>query len=294
MKLGHRILGSWYDNSWVKLICEFVFFILPVGFAIRTFIFGFYLVPTGSMETTLLVGERFLADKLSYWFVKPKRGDIIAFNEPLYPYSKNPYVNWWERNVSWNVSNWTKRVIGIPGDHVKGVVENGRTAIYLNGVKLDESAYVNKLPLIYLRKRVPSGIFPGFIGGYREKDMTVTFEPNVAWDQQTYYKIDPQTILLRSNGQPVISYPYTPYASGEDVFEHTLGENEYWVMGDNRLGSSDARSFGKLDGKLIHGKIVFRVWSMDTDEQWLPIDLIKNPIKFFYKVRWNRCFQFIS
>ena len=34
-------------------------FVLLVVFLIRTFVFGLYQVPTGSMETTMLVGERF-------------------------------------------------------------------------------------------------------------------------------------------------------------------------------------------------------------------------------------------
>ena len=86
---------------------ELIFVILPIAFVIRTFGFGLYQVPTGSMETTLLVGERFFADKLSYWMRKPQRGEIIAFNEARYPYATNSTVNLWQRYASWNISNWT-------------------------------------------------------------------------------------------------------------------------------------------------------------------------------------------
>ena len=129
--------------------------ILPVAFLIRTFGFGLYQVPTGSMETTLLVGERFFADKLSYWLRSPRHGEIIAFNDPRIEYSSESCVNLWQRYASWNVSNWTKRVIGIPGDHVKGVLEDGHPVIYVNDKKLDESAYINKYPLILLWKQSP-------------------------------------------------------------------------------------------------------------------------------------------
>ena len=64
---------------------------------IRTFFFGLYQVPTGSMEPTLLVGEGLVADKLSYWISSPKHGDIIAFNDPQFKYSENPIVNIWQR-----------------------------------------------------------------------------------------------------------------------------------------------------------------------------------------------------
>ena len=39
--------------------------ILLIVFLVRTFVFGLYQVPTGSMETTMLVGEGFFADKWS-------------------------------------------------------------------------------------------------------------------------------------------------------------------------------------------------------------------------------------
>src|SRR3989337_1425775 len=106
-------------------ISEFAFLLLIV-FLIRTFGFGLYQVPSGSMETTLLVGERFFADKFSYLFREPAYGDVISFNEPpvSFNYSNNKLVNLFQRYV-WGPSNWTKRVIGIPGDEVHGVIEDG-------------------------------------------------------------------------------------------------------------------------------------------------------------------------
>src|SRR5437016_14394289 len=81
-----------------KSIVEFIGLLLLV-FLIRTFGFGLYQVPTGSMETTMLVGERFFADKFTYLFSKPKRSNIIAFNDVLYPYSTNPIKLWFENYV---------------------------------------------------------------------------------------------------------------------------------------------------------------------------------------------------
>ena len=39
-------------------------------------------------------------------------------------------------------------------------------------------------------------------------------------------------------------------------FSVKLGENQYWLMGDNRLNSGDSRLFGPIDGRLIHGRIL--------------------------------------
>ncbi len=218
------------------------------------------------------------------------RGEIIAFDDPNYPYSSNPVVNLWQRYVSFNVSNWTKRVIGIPGDTIKGVIEDGHPVVYVNGKKLDETAYINKYPLfcygnarrmsiIALSKNV-NGIIAHLI-------------QKLPWDKQLFYKIDPHFIMINPQTMEPqsILYPGTPHPGGKDIFEITLGKNQYWAMGDNRLGSSDSREWGILDGKLIHGRIIFRIWSMDSTESWWFIDLFKHPIAFWKKIRWSRCCQ---
>lgn len=290
MQFLKRILGSWYDVPAVRGPVEIIFVILPVAFLIRTFGFGLYQVPTGSMETTLLVGERFFADKLSYWFRSPHRGEIIAFNDPRYIYSQNSLVNLWQRYASWNVSNWTKRVIGVPGDHVKGVLEEGKPVIYVNGKKLDESAYINKYPLILLWKQSPYE--HNRYAQDRDLDYR-SFDPNSAWDKQLFYKIDPHLIAInpQTHEPQSILWPGTPHPGGKDIFDITLGKNQYWVMGDNRLGSADSREWGPLDGKQIHGKIIFRIWSLDSYESWWFLELFKNPLSFWKKVRWTRCCQ---
>ena len=75
-----------------------------------------------------------------------------------------------------------------------------------------------------------------------------------------------------------------------DEFDVTLGENQFWMMGDNRLGSYDSRGFGPVESKMIHGKILFRIWSIDSNEGWWIFDLIKHPIDFWKRVRWSRFF----
>lgn len=302
MKLtSKRILGKYYDVYLIRLAFEMLFVILPAAFFIRTFIFGLYQVPTGSMEHTLLVGERFFADKLTYWFRAPRRGEIIAFNEPLYEYSSNKFRNLWERYASWNVSNWTKRVIGIPGDHVVGKIEDGKTVVYLNGKKLDESRYVNEYPLIRVFKsketmRSPVGHF------WVDK----TYVPNVGnpllpAPNQPYYDIDTNLIIYAPNQAQIpllVKWPHMPEYYNQpksiDEFDVHLGATQYWVMGDNRRGSADSRIWGPLEGNQIHGKIIFRIWSMDTDEGWLIFDLIKNPVNFWKKIRIDRCLQIIN
>src|SRR3989304_2199400 len=93
------------QQSFLSSVAEFAF-LLTIVFLVRTFIFGLYQVPTGSMETTMLVGERFFADKLSYNFRHPRHGEIIAFNDPSFKYSTNALMKIFQR-YAWGPSNWT-------------------------------------------------------------------------------------------------------------------------------------------------------------------------------------------
>lgn len=272
-----------------KLVFELIFVILPIAFIIRTFGFGLYQVPTGSMEHTLLVGERFFADKLTYWFKKPEYGEIIAFNDPRYKYSSSTMQNLWQRYASWNVSNWTKRVIGKPGDHIKGVIEDGKPVVYRNGEKLNEP-YVNQYPIVAVWTSDPRLASINNTLDYVHK----TFDPKFAYNspQQPFYRIDP-TLLKLVDGEAEILTAQMPYRDGIDMYDVKLGDNQYWVMGDNRKGSWDSRGWGPLDGTLIHGKIIFRIWSIDSSESWWIFDLIRHPIEFWKRIRWSRCFQWV-
>ena len=277
--------GFWHSTYQLVLLILLAFFI-------RTFIYGLYQVPTGSMETTMLVGERFLADKLSIWFKKPQRGDIITLNDPTFDYSDNYVVNLFQRYISipfvyWGPPNWTKRVIGTPGDHVQGVIEDGKPAVYINGKKLNEP-YLNKYPLIYVwndcRKLASGGVKIDQRRGYTPR----SYDPNMSPSEQPFYRID-FDCLYPSRENPVMVEPGTVLP--QDTFDVQLGDNEYWVMGDNRLGSHASRAWGKLDGKLIHGKLLFRIWSSDSAHDWWIIDLIKHPVDFWSRMRWGRCMQ---
>jgi len=288
MNLTKKILGRFYDVPAIKFFFELFFVILPIAFVVRTFFFGLYQVPSGSMETTLLVGERFFADKLSYWFRKPMRGEIIAINAPNYTFSTNPIVRLWEKYGSFKVENWTKRIIAIPGDHIKGVIEDGKAVVYLNGEKLDEP-YVNKYPITQIELPATSSSY--------SKDTPYalrSFDPSVSWQDQPFYKIDPKRLVLLPNGKPLVIWPEAGDRSKRDVFDIKLGENQYWCQGDNRRGSDDSRVFGPFRGDMIHGRIIFRIWSLDSDESWWIAHLIKHPIDFWSRIRWSRCLQFVK
>ena len=276
MKMKSSASGFWRQAQEITVL-------VILAIAIRTFIFGLYQVPTGSMETTMLIGERFFADKLTPFFKPIKHGEIISFCDPMFDYSSNQLVNLFERYL-YGPTNWTKRVIGIPGDHVQGMLEEGKPVVYCNGKKLDEP-YLNQCDLV-----------PVEDGSWR------SFNPNKSFLEQTYYKLDSDVVRHMQHkyermGQQSTLHPATPlpeFCSGSDTFDVTLKDNQYWVMGDNRLGSDDSRRWGVLDGKLIHGRIIWRILSIDSNESWLFVDILRNPIEFWSRVRWSRCLQMVS
>ena len=280
--------------------------LLLLVFIIRTFGFGLYQVPSGSMETTMLVGDRFFADKFSYLFTSPKHADIISFNDPTFNYSKDKFKLLFEEYV-WGPSNWTKRVIGIPGDLIEGKIEDGKPVIYRNGEKLNES-YLNKYPLIAIFKQDPSGLRQHMRKSMEDFWRNITFcsyDPNVSYKDQPFYRIQLNRVVPGVDGSPILQWPGTPirepqedtvrsgenFWDGSDVFRVQLGDNQYWCMGDNRLGSKDCRCFGPINRRLIHGKIIFLIWSLDSDEYWFFVDFMKHPIDFFKRMRWSRFFR---
>lgn len=50
----------------------------------------------------------------------------------------------------------------------------------------------------------------------------------------------------------------------QGTVQFILGENEYFVLGDNRQASSDSRQWGVLPGKYIVGRVWVRAWPVDT------------------------------
>lgn len=306
--------------------------LLTIVLMVRTFGFGLYEVPTPSMESTMLTGERFFADKLTPLFVGPGRGAIISFNEPLYVYSSNSLIKFVQEYfgfVFWGPQNWTKRVIGIPGDKVRGAIENGKPVVYVNDQKLDET-YINQYPLVHMymddpavtRQRAESEALKYLIQQHIDTtyhsavveqllaspkySFTLSYDPAKPLDQQPFYRMYDARMLKDAQGNLVRMEPGSTlgsrgverhqegnnYWTSTDEFYVELKDNQYWVMGDNRLDSWDSRFWGPLDASQIRGRILFRIISIDKDPRdWLPVDMIKHPIDFWSRVRWNRFFQ---
>ncbi len=120
--------------SWVKTIVLAVAIALFINFVIIVNA----TVPTGSMENTIMAGDRVIALRLSYLISEPERGDVVIFK---YPDDEELL--------------YVKRVIGLPGDTVE--VKNGE--VYVNGTVLEEDYIREKTEGFYGPYEVPEGCY---------------------------------------------------------------------------------------------------------------------------------------
>ena len=316
LKAHYKLLHQESKPQWQQLI-ETLVVAGAVCLFVRNFLFGIYHVPTGSAEKTILVGDRIWGNKTAYFFETIKRGDMVTFDDQRQGYDESHYATYlWQRYVGVPIPllgigsgpiNVVKRVIAIPGDVIEGRIEDGKTSIYLNNEKLDESAYLNPFPLIELEKE-KGLIKQGWLGpipvpdflAQEKKIVHYTYDPSVSYAEQRYYCMDEAEVVKDSqSGEPIVRQSQAPIYYGSRCIDEfgpiRLPENKYWVMGDSRQNSYDSRGWDFLDKKYIHGRASFIIWSLDSEEAFWFIDLIKHPIDFWKKhVRWNRFFKLIN
>lgn len=116
-------------SSILRIFMEYVILIV-VAVVLALFINHFVIfnanVPTGSMNNTIMEGDRLIGLRLSYVFGDPKCGEIMIFRYPDNPEEL-----------------FIKRVIGTPGDLVEikttyNILGTKETNVYVNGKKLYE------------------------------------------------------------------------------------------------------------------------------------------------------------
>lgn len=118
-------------------ISEWVVTIILLLFGTTTLVQAF-VIPTGSMEDSLLIGDHLLVDKLAYApagslgryllpYTPVQRGDIVVFRYPA--------------DIR---QTFVKRVIGVPGDRIRIVNKD----VFLNGRRLEEPYKVHKTSYI--------------------------------------------------------------------------------------------------------------------------------------------------
>jgi len=185
-------------------IVRVVIHALILALVVRTFLYQPFNIPSGSMKSTLLVGDYLFVSKFSYgystysfplnldlfsgrvWATPPKRGDVVVFKKP-----NNTAVD------------YIKRLIGLPGDEIQminGVLQINGKAVPKKRIEdfTETDAYGNVRRVARFEETLPNGV--------------------------VYTTLD-----LRKNG----------YLDNTQVYKVPAGK--YFMMGDNRDNSSDSR-----------------------------------------------------
>lgn len=240
-------------NSWTGTV---IIVLLILFFFMQNFI-----IPSGSMKNTLLVGDLLFVKKFSYgiptphipWFeipilpdsdgdghlIKgdgPKRGDIVVF-----------------RNPRAEKIHFVKRCVALGGDRV---------------VYADENLYVRmREGDAYMREHYADNL--AMLGGqlyvkepYKQKGIHYEEAKNVENDIEKFIEV----------GEFAMSKTYFKELKNKNAYVFDVPEEEYFMMGDNRDYSSDSRFWGSVPYRLIVGKPWFVYMSVDKN----------------YNVRWER------
>ncbi len=225
---------------------------------IQRFYIGNFMVPTGSMETTIMPKDRLFGNMVVYKFKAPEREDIVVFKEPV------------EDKVL-----YTKRVMGLPGEKI--AIRNGH--LFANGKEINSREY-SALGQIGIN----TWIIP-------KKGDTITIRPGMNYNeayQKVNFDIGKVQKLILENGNTDIVEQFLPklkfYVNGEETgmildylhdenilkkitsgetVEIILDEDCYFMLGDNTNGSYDSRFWGFVKDSRIRGKAVLRFWPLN-------------------------------
>lgn len=235
--------------------------VLVVGLFILTFLAQNYVIPSGSMQNTLLVGDHLVVDRITLsppakWmplvhYREPQRGDIIVFLKPVpdgtYP-DGSPIYN-----------NLVKRLVGVPGDHIH--LHNG--VVYINGVEH---------PFPFAKPTTPEN-YDNYLDEFPSEPASSQPNATEAWTVEMPTHI--------SNGDLVVP------------------PGMYFMMGDNRHMSLDSRFWGFVPRQNIIGRPLFNYWSFkSTDADYEQTGLANSlhwlghvALHFFSDTRWSRTFH---
>ena len=245
----------------VASICS----VLVVGLYILTFLGQNFVIPSGSMENTLLVGDHLVVDRITLappakWmplvhYREPKRGDVVVFLKPVAdpdPVDGSPTYPF-----------LVKRLIGVPGDHIH--LHDG--IVSLNGVAQTPPADGKEAP-----------------ANLGERDFLDEF-PTTPPAQ------DPSATEAWAVDEP------NHIVDGDLV----VPPGHYFMMGDNRHSSLDSRYWGFVPRENIVGRPLFNYWSFKTPEDAYEQTGLGNnlawmghvALHFFSDTRWKRTFHIV-
>lgn len=223
---------------------------------IQRFYLGNFMVPTGSMEPTIMPKDRLFGNMISYKFRAPKREEIIVFKEPIQ-----------------NKVLFTKRVMGLPGEKVY-IKDN---YLYINDNKIESRNYSSLGELgnntwIIPKKGDKVVIVPGgnYTEEYMKRNLDIAKIQDILFKNPGGIKEAIPSLEFYVNGQKtgmILDLVHdkkvlSSLMNGETI-ETTLEDDYYLALGDNTNGSYDSRMWGFVKEERIRGKAFIRFWPIN-------------------------------
>jgi signal peptidase I len=233
--------------------------LLVVGLFILTFLGQNYVIPSGSMQNTLLVGDHLLVDRITFapatrWMPlvhqrEPQRGDIIVFHKPVQDLDADGTLEY---------TTLVKRLIGLPGDHIH--LSNG--VVVINGV-------VQKQPHA---------------------------QPTTPENHYDFLDEFPSLPPVPEPGNFIPESWAVDFPNHIENGDLVVPAGCYFMMGDNRHNSADSRFWGFVPRGNIVGRPLFNYWSFMTPEEQYDKKGAVNTVAwlshialhFFPDTRWSR------
>ena len=136
------------SNAGLAFLKELVFVVVGaiiVSSLLRAFVGQMFIIPSDSMQNTLLQGDRVVVQKVTDFH----RGNVVVFKDPAdwlgdepteTPTTLDRVLEFVGVPTSTAQGHLIKRVIGMPGDTVVCCDSSGRVTV--NGTALDETSYL--------------------------------------------------------------------------------------------------------------------------------------------------------
>ncbi len=265
--------------------------IILAVWVIRTMIFCNYIIPTGSMENTLMSGTFVIGNQLYYGaqtphkvaipftrkgfmlphvklpaIKKPETGDIVIFE---YPHAR--------------VTDYVKRCIGTPGS----TIEVKDKQVYVNGERFEDPPKAN-INYNYIQQagKIDRQVWPS---GHGNRDNYPPLYIPKKGDIINLESANPEYAynILWLEKQKVAYQFGNWYIDGKLAKTYQVKQDYYFMMGDNRDNSADSRYWGMVPYKYIKGKptnVQFLLW----DKAWKRVLVIIGMIGLlFYAFAWD-------
>lgn len=260
LKKAYHFSGTWPGTIIIVLLV--IFFVAQA-----------FIIPSGSMKSSLLVGDYLFVKKYSYgiptphipWLEfpllpdfnknghliegkKPQRGDIVVFRYPL--------------DVK---THYVKRCVALGDDEVI-FAEKTLFVRFNEGDEFMRSNYPDKL--ITLSGKI-------FVKDpFKDKFNGIQYDNRVnLFNEMARYSSTNELAM-----KPILVDELEKSSLPFNAFYFKVPKDEFFMMGDNRDHSNDSRFWGSVAYSLIVGKPWFIYFSWDDE----------------YKVRWDRIGRFVD